>query len=1013
MKMHRPGRTLLLRALAITIVLGASPAAFAQITPFDAGTDQLPPAVSSPPITTPLKLAPAPKPSTLGDGGDAVQLHATRVAALMSFSRSLQSACTAKSSDVDKGLLERASIRAIALRQGIADMEEREKRLRQESIQKPNDGRLRAEIATVVQQKRRILDAATKEVSGKVGDAARSIAALRSTLCTELCTPAEKSTSPVDMCAFASSGLAHAAVLADEASVRGVATYVHHRFDALRIQVSPKQSLSLADMAVAEPGISPIFAVGNAASQMLEEQHTGLDVAAFTMGALDVGLKAVATLIVDRAKRESIVWLARRLHEDVCGGSRSRGAPYSEIRTFWFPTTCALAGDSVDFIQYGDADLMRTIRGAIATDVSTWHNVALGLGLGATFWADAKIDAHLLTCEEAGAEDVSCTSSGADLVACEARRNKTRACGAMANVRLSGAKLARGLASGANASLALYNFAADVERINTYVRDASGMRRFFSPRLELMACAAAIPYIFQEYGDLIRQTRPGPNEESKALLLAALVDSPACFSLLGRGFSRQTCGGFSEATARAVDAMCTTVDPTKPLDPRFSPMEALQVSGKLEKLSTILRWAHLIEGPAADMSTRWVAVVDAFRAYRQAADDMTKAFSPNATPSPTFTLGDSTSPDKLAGAVHATTTFAENAARFAERAPKLRVAKASLVLARASMDLALAFLDATEHTLADAETASSTSLFGSWYEHDKQGAAPNSAKTMELLFPGLEPSAGISLSVVRQMFVDTRADIRRLSDSIDTLEAVFAEDWGRVVARVIAGMRRDIERSCSTATCKAACAQPGGPCSMVDTIAQYSGVFTALAFESDPDRVAAAIESAVFPGGGYRRKNVPGALTISLGSFAGMSGGTEFRFGTYNGRNESGKIAYLAAPTLTLPVGIDFARGCGSYNIGLFVSAIDPAGYLQYDVSAGGKLPGAQLVTALAPGAWLHASLFDSPFTFGVYGVFRPGLRADMSALSVPSAHALQFGVSAAVDVTLFDLFSSSASFKK
>jgi hypothetical protein len=158
---------------------------------------------------------------------------------------------------------------------------------------------------------------------------------------------------------------------------------------------------------------------------------------------------------------------------------------------------------------------------------------------------------------------------------------------------------------------------------------------------------------------------------------------------------------------------------------------------------------------------------------------------------------------------------------------------------------------------------------------------------------------------------------------------------------------------------------------------------------------------------------VPGAFTISLGSLAGLSGGAEFRFGSYAGRTETGRTPYLAAPTLTLPVGIDFARGFGSYNLGLFLSAIDPAAYLQYDVVAGGKLPGAQLITALAPGAWLHASVFDSPFTLGMYGVFRPGLRADTSALSLPSAHALQFGFSASVDVTLFDLFTSAASVRK
>jgi hypothetical protein len=373
-----------------------------------------------------------------------------------------------------------------------------------------------------------------------------------------------------------------------------------------------------------------------------------------------------------------------------------------------------------------------------------------------------------------------------------------------------------------------------------------------------------------------------------------------------------------------------------------------------------------------------------------------------------------TNSGKLADAIQAASVYAESSSRLAERIPKLRVARASLVLARASLDLAAAFLDSTERTLAvNVSLASHPGLFSDWYELDKPSIRPEFDNVVRLLFPGFGTTTGLSSSALHKIFVETSANIVRLSASIDTIEAVLADDWGRVVARVVAEMREDAERSCVSIRCKEACARGEGPCAIVNIMAQYSGLFAALAFESDPERVAAAIEAAVAPGGGYRRKNVPGAFNISLGSLAGLSGGAELRFGSYGGRRETGKIPYLAAPTLTLPVGIDFSRGFGTHNLGLFVSAIDPAGYLQYDASAGAALPGAQLVTALAPGAWLHASLFDSPFTLGLYGVFRPGLRADTSALSVPSANALQFGVSASVDVTFFNLFSSSASVQK
>ncbi|HRI65539.1 MAG TPA: hypothetical protein PK156_14925, partial [Polyangium sp.] len=935
----------------------------------------------------------------------------TRVAALTSLSRSLSLACTNGAVDVDRGLLERLATRALALRRGLGDLEQQEKRLRQESAQKPNDARLRAELASVQQNERRTLDTASREVAGKLNDAVRSIGALRTSLCSELCARGESSTKPVDLCAFSSPALANAAVISDESSVRALAAYIKHRFDALQVTLSSKQSLSLTEMASAEPGISPIFSVAEASSRVFDEQHTGLDVAAFTLGALDIGIKAVASLIIDRAKRESIVWLTRRLHEDVCGVKESQSDGVHEIRTYWFPTTCALTGGSVGFMQYGDADLMRTLRGAIAADVSVWHTQAVGLGVGATLWADGHIDGSLLSCKPNEDEESGCTGPAADKVTCARNQTRQATCRAAHEMRLSAAKLTRSLTSGANASLALYNFSGDVARINVNASISADARRFFSERLELLACAASIPYVFQEYGDLVRQTKPGKAEETKALLLAALTNSPACFSMLGRGFARHVCGGFAESTAGGVDSVCPPVDPAKPLDARLQPMLASQALGGVEKLSTILRWSHLVDFPADDLSTRWFAVVDAFRAYRLAAEEMAKVLPTvgiSAAPVDLSGLGQAT---KLGDVFHAADVHTENTARLAERLPKLRVARASLVLARASLELALAFLATTERVLETQFASGATAgLFGGWYERDKPTVPPQPEYLLQLMFPGLESSTKTSLPTLRKVFVETTEDVRRLTESIETIEAVFADDWGRVVARVIAAMRADVARSCVSTQCQQACARGEGPCAVVATLARYSGLFAALAFETDADRVAAAIDAAASPGGGYRRKNVPGATTISLGSLAGLSGGTELRFGSYAGRYETGKVPYLAAPTLTLPLGIDFARGFGTHNLGVLVSAIDPAAYLQYDAAAGATLPGAQLVTALAPGAWLHASILDSPFTLGVYGVFRPGLRADASAFSTPGAHAFQFGVSAAVDVTLFDLFSSSVS---
>jgi len=300
------------------------------------------------------------------------------------------------------------------------------------------------------------------------------------------------------------------------------------------------------------------------------------------------------------------------------------------------------------------------------------------------------------------------------------------------------------------------------------------------------------------------------------------------------------------------------------------------------------------------------------------------------------------------------------------------------LLARASLDLARAF----------AETF---------------GSSPEAA-----LFPGLCVDGACGPDEMGRVFLLAQKELARLSGGLETVEAVVADDWGKVIAQIIADRRADLPRACATQQCKDLCSKHVGPCAVVDRLARYAGLFATLAFETDATRVAAAIDAAAFPVGGYRRKNVEGSFTVSLGSFPGLVTGGELRFGSYAGVLEKGDKAHAIAPTLSLPVGLDFARGFGSYNLGLFVSALDPAAYLQYDAEQGGRLPGAQVLTLLAPGAWLRASILDSPFTLGVFGVYRPGLRAMESAPTTPGAHALQIGFSASVDVTLYDLFTGA-----
>src|SRR5205085_2876894 len=113
-------------------------------------------------------------------------------------------------------------------------------------------------------------------------------------------------------------------------------------------------------------------------------------------------------VIEDRAKRESLVWFLEQMHEHVCGADdpeqcQTESAAVTatctpkppamtltdkelpacnvarkqldtcrspitgnivrrEIRTYWLPNTCALAGNRMDFVQYGGgANLVRAL----------------------------------------------------------------------------------------------------------------------------------------------------------------------------------------------------------------------------------------------------------------------------------------------------------------------------------------------------------------------------------------------------------------------------------------------------------------------------------------------------------------------------------------------------------------------------------------------------------------------------------------------------------------------------
>jgi hypothetical protein len=265
------------------------------------------------------------------------------------------------------------------------------------------------------------------------------------------------------------------------------------------------------------------------------------------------------------------------------------------------------------------------------------------------------------------------------------------------------------------------------------------------------------------------------------------------------------------------------------------------------------------------------------------------------------------------------------------------------------------------------------------------------------LYPGLSP---LDLTKVVAQIDRGKVTLQAISKDVATLRGIFGDDWASTLAAAAGSLRVHID---------AACAGTDRCGDVLPTLSRHVSLIVLVLTEKDPDRIAEGLDAVAMPPGGWRTKVKPGSFVVSIASFAGFNLSTlEVRNGQYGVTREHWTSHYLA-PSLTLPVGIDLAWGFPKKTpgaFGIFVSAIDPAAFLEYDPSNAGRLPGPRLTTVLAPGIWPHFALGESPFNVSPYFVYRPGLRAWQASVNAPAADALQLGVSLSVDVTLFDLYT-------
>ncbi|MFO7568112.1 MAG: hypothetical protein R6X02_36060, partial [Enhygromyxa sp.] len=239
-----------------------------------------------------------------------------------------------------------------------------------------------------------------------------------------------------------------------------------------------------------------------------------------------------------------------------------------------------------------------------------------------------------------------------------------------------------------------------------------------------------------------------------------------------------------------------------------------------------------------------------------------------------------------------------------------------------------------------------------------------------------------------------KADLRGFDEVGHLLDAQLHGRWGQVVAI----LARHVDENCNPGSCE----------SLVKRLGTVAAMLTA---GDNGEEIEAVLRAAANPPGGWRSKAKRGRFTVSVAAFPGLYGAMEWRWGPYGAVVERGG-QYWQAPTVAMPIGVDFAWGKGKKDhdaavVGLFVSIIDPAAFLGYDMEEQGKLPGPRLTTVLSPGVGFRVTPPRSPFTLMLpYINFRPQYRTWEATLDGPGASVVHVGVNFAVDVTLWTIVS-------
>ncbi len=538
-----------------------------------------------------------------------------------------------------------------------------------------------------------------------------------------------------------------------------------------------------------------------------------------------------------------------------------------------------------------------------------------------------------------------------NLFSCDANPLSTNKCKSLTTLRAATATRINGWLEGQSGTAALYGLGSDIDVANRYRPAlAQPTYAFYSAPIEVLGCVAAIPQIAENYHTAFDSTQAGALVSAEAIVLTTMVTAPACWPVFGQGIETDRCGWFAPGEDVSV---CQASHLGR------------DASAGIERLSTLVRLGQKALSTASTIQTDVVALSGAITAYQSAVNDMgssLQSLKDVKPPTLSLTNGAGASDSGIAAAQ----AYVRTSAHLITLGGTQRVVLSALAVAEAGIALARSATDAIVPL------------------------------TDPALVPGLASSDPIT-TTVQNAIASAKTILDDLHDTVGVVRDVTAEDWAAALTDAAGTGTRLLAQSCPTGRCSAS----------VETTIRYSAVLAAILSSTDANQLAAVLDEAATPPGGWRDKGIDGRTTVAITAEPGFFGGVELRHGAYGVIYNNFETAYAQPPALTLPLGFEFAWGNGKKGlnpISLFVPILDPAAFLQYDVSQNGRLPGAQLLTALSPGIGLRVGIGGSPFGIMPLVVYRPGFRAWDSSLADGGADALQFGLNVDVDVTLFDL---------